>query len=404
MKRLLSFSVLWFLLIHASLAAGFPAKEVYEQVSKGVVLIIARSQDGPRSMGSGSIISRDGLIVTNAHVVYDENSSKVCSEIKVFLKPAKVTGKFGTDLMNGQSARLLKYSLSLDLALLKLDNLPGNSKIIELADPEEIQIGEEVIAIGHPEQGGLWSLTYGRISGSIENFSDVFGKDVFQTDTCLNRGNSGGPLLDQRGYMVAVNSNIARLTSDNLPITGVNFAIKSSVVKTWLDKEGYRIAYGQNPLGEKDFSKNAREDKDSNEELEIAAGKKENTATEAERKDQPEVKEEDAAQNSTEHAEQKDTPKAQAAEVIPKDKGREKNQKQDNTLKDKTVQDKNSNDKTSQDKTLQEDAQTTETAPSPGAKFQTPVHPYDIDDLFKAVEAELEDMMKDMRNKIRKRW
>ena len=117
-----------------------------------------------------------------------------------------------------------------------------------MADPDEIKIGEEVIAIGHPEQGGLWSLTYGRISGSIENFSDIDGKDVFQTDTSLNRGNSGGPLLDQRGYMVAINSNIARLGSGGLPITGVNFAIKSSVVKKWLSKEGYTIAYGQKPL------------------------------------------------------------------------------------------------------------------------------------------------------------
>jgi len=248
---------LWFMLalttsliyvVRPSLASNFPAKEVYEQASKRVVLIIARSQSGFKSLGTGSIISDDGLVLTNAHVVDDQDSGRPCDDIRVFFKPERVTGRVEKDLKHETSAKVVKFSSELDLALLSLEEAPVNIGKIEVADPEEIKIGEEVIAIGHPDQGGLWSLTYGRISGSIENYTNIPGKDVFQTDTSLNRGNSGGPLLDQRGYLVAVNSNIARLSEDNLPITGVNFAIKSSVVKSWLNKEKYALVYGSKPL------------------------------------------------------------------------------------------------------------------------------------------------------------
>ena len=86
----------------------------------------------------------------------------------------------------------------------------------------------------------------------MKDYQGVTGKDVYQTDTSVNRGNSGGPLLDRRGYMVAINSNIARLSRDGLPITGVNFSIKSSVVKKWLNENEYTIAYGKKPLDEED--------------------------------------------------------------------------------------------------------------------------------------------------------
>ena len=108
----------------------------------------------------------------------------------------------------------------------------------------EIRIGEEVVAIGHPEQGGFWTLTCGRISGEIENQANMAGRDVYQTDTNVNRGNSGGPLLDRHGRLVGVNANIARVGAGNIPITGVNFAVKSVVAGKWLEKSGYPARYG----------------------------------------------------------------------------------------------------------------------------------------------------------------
>jgi serine protease Do len=118
--------------------------------------------------------------------------------------------------------------------LLKLDGLPGPFPVVELDDSDRIGIGDRVVAIGHPEQGGLWTLTTGTISAQIENFNATKGKSVFQTETGLNRGNSGGPLLDTYGRMVGINTAIARLSSDGLPITSISFSLKSNVAKQWL--------------------------------------------------------------------------------------------------------------------------------------------------------------------------
>ena len=111
-----------------SAAGGFPAKEIYEQTSNDVVLIIAKAKKGPDSVGAGSIISNDGLIITNNHVVFDEKSSLPCSQIKVYLRPSKVTGKFETDLVNGYQAKILHSSQELDLAVLKIKGPPCQFK------------------------------------------------------------------------------------------------------------------------------------------------------------------------------------------------------------------------------------------------------------------------------------
>jgi serine protease Do len=228
--------------------AEFPAVEVYEKTSKGVVLIIAKNQKGRSMIGAGSIITRSGLIATNAHVIIDKSTSKPLPIIKVYLKPDRVTGSFRKDLIHRRKAEVVAFDIELDLAILRINDIPADVKVIELANPDEIKIGEEAVAIGHPEQGGLWTLTYGRISGEIRNQGNIEGKDVFQTDASVNRGNSGGPLLDRRGYMIGINSNMARLGAGDMPIMGVNFAIKSSVLKKWLAKQGIMLAYGKKAL------------------------------------------------------------------------------------------------------------------------------------------------------------
>lgn len=232
-------------------AEGFPAVEVYERSAGAVVLITAHGTGAPGLAGAGTILTEKGQVVTNAHVVIDANTGDPYPVLRVFLKPERVTGDLGRDLSRGRTASVVTFDTGLDLALLQVEGTgPSRLPFLTLANPEDIRIGEEVVAIGHPEQGGLWSLTYGRISGQIPNYSGVRGKDVFQTDTSLNRGNSGGPLLDKRGYVVGINTSIARLAPDKLPITGVNFTLKSSVVREWLAVHGINLGYGIFPLGE----------------------------------------------------------------------------------------------------------------------------------------------------------
>ena len=77
----------------------------------------------------------------------------------------------------------------------------------------------------------------------IEDFEGTRGKDVFQTETSINKGNSGGPLIDQHGHMVGINSMIARKGKSGIAITDVNFSIKSTVAMKWMRSVGYSHRY-----------------------------------------------------------------------------------------------------------------------------------------------------------------
>jgi len=203
--------------------------------------------DGGRkgSGGTGSIIQSGGLVLTNAHVAIEEQTGKPFARLSVFLKPGRVTGESKNDLSRMVRAKVVAYSQPLDLALLKLDGVTEALPVVDVSESGRARIGDRVVAIGHPEQGGLWTLTTGVISAEVDNFNGVRGKHVFQTETGLNRGNSGGPLLDGEGRMIGVNTAIARVASDGLPITSISFSLKSSVATQWLREQGVGARAGQ---------------------------------------------------------------------------------------------------------------------------------------------------------------
>ncbi len=233
---LLLLSVIW-----SNVASGkeLSPREIYEQASPAVVMVMGHA-DGSRkgSGGTGSIIQSDGLVLTNAHVVIEEQTGKPFARLSVFLKPSRVTGESKSDLSRMVRAKVLAYSQPLDLALLKLDGVAEPLPVVDVSESGLARVGDRVVAIGHPEQGGLWTLTTGVISAEVDNFNGVKGKHVFQTETGINRGNSGGPLLDGAGHMVGVNTAIARVASDGLPIMSISFSLKSSVAAQWLREQG----------------------------------------------------------------------------------------------------------------------------------------------------------------------
>src|SRR5439155_16151077 len=100
---------------------------------------------------------------------------------------------------------------------------------LALGDDSGVEPGDPVVAIGHPEQGGLWTLTQGVVSTVIADLGGVAGKNAFQTDASINRGNSGGPLIDRSGNIIGVNTSMARKAADGLTITSVNFSVRASV-------------------------------------------------------------------------------------------------------------------------------------------------------------------------------
>jgi len=220
-------------------AGDLTPREIYERTSPAVVMIIGYSNSGQRgSGGTGSIIQQNGLILTNAHVVIEEQTGKPYPRLTIYLKPDHVTGDPKVDLSRGGKARVVAFSQPLDLALLEVEGIPGPFPVLGLDDSDRAEIGDRVVAIGHPEQGGLWTLTTGTISAEFENFNATKGKSVFQTETGLNRGNSGGPLLDTHGRMIGVNTAIARVAADGLPITSISFSLKSNVATRWLGEQG----------------------------------------------------------------------------------------------------------------------------------------------------------------------
>lgn len=164
------------------------------------------------STGSGVILSQDGYIVTNAHVV------KNAQKIEVVLSQKKTT----------YVASLIGIDPSTDLALLKIDakNLP----VIEVANSDQTQIGEWVLAVGNPFN--LTStVTAGIISAKGRNISVVDNnfpiESFIQTDAAINPGNSGGALVNLKGQLIGVNTAIASKTGSYV---GYGFAIPANIV------------------------------------------------------------------------------------------------------------------------------------------------------------------------------
>lgn len=227
------------------ISVPFDPKAVYQKASKSVVLILCSESGGSGELGTGSVVDAGRRrILTNAHVVIRDSTRKPWSRVNVYFKPAKLTGDSQRDLIDAVSAKVVAWDSALDLALLEVDRLPSNTPAIALAHPDAISVGDRVAAIGHPEQGGMWTLTTGVISTVLADLGGVKGKDAYQTDTSINRGNSGGPLLDSSGRLVGVNTSMSRKAADGLAITSVNFSVKSDVAKRWMSGQGSKLAYG----------------------------------------------------------------------------------------------------------------------------------------------------------------
>lgn len=168
-------------------------------------------------IGSGSIITPEGHILTNYHVIRDVHQNSRNSSIIVTLYNQK---KY--------EASIVGVDPSTDLAVLKID--AGKSlKPIEITTTHEIKVGQRVYAIGNPF-GLSGTFTQGIISSlgrSITAQDNTLIEDVIQTDAAINPGNSGGPLLDSKGRMIGVNTSIFTQSKGNI---GIGFAVSSDTV------------------------------------------------------------------------------------------------------------------------------------------------------------------------------
>jgi S1-C subfamily serine protease len=168
-------------------------------------------------LGSGFLVDRRGRILTNAHVLGDEDS-------------ATVTFDDGTE----SPADVLGRDESTDLAVLQVEDLPEDARPLPLGRSSRLAVGDPVIAIGNPF-GLERTATTGIVSALkriINAPNDFEIQNVVQTDAAINQGNSGGPLLDGAGRVVGINSQIASESGGN---DGIGFAVPIDTIRPVAD-------------------------------------------------------------------------------------------------------------------------------------------------------------------------
>jgi serine protease Do len=177
-----------------------------------------------QALGSGVIISKDGYIITNNHVV--ENADKINVEF--------YDG-------NMHEAELIGRDPNTDLAVVKVEPTP-DMKYAQFGDSDACEVGEWVIAIGSP-RGLDWTVTAGIISAKNRTDIGALGptgyEDFIQTDASINPGNSGGPLINLKGEVIGINSLIVSASRGS---EGLGFAIPSNMAKAISDS---LIKYGK---------------------------------------------------------------------------------------------------------------------------------------------------------------
>jgi putative serine protease PepD len=219
-------------------AAG---SRIYAADAHGVVAIRATSDRSSSTFGesaaaqvdtgSGIVLNREGLIVTNDHVVQNAHTITVSLDGE--------EGRTRTATVVGEDA-------SLDLAVLRIDAAGLTLHPLTFAGSSSVEIGDPAFAIGNPF-GLNWTLTTGIVSAlhrQIKAPDGVAIANAIQTDAALNPGNSGGPLLDSAGEVIGINSQIASATTSvdgEAGSSGVGFAISSATVSSYLNRLGVRL-------------------------------------------------------------------------------------------------------------------------------------------------------------------
>ncbi|MDE5854243.1 MAG: trypsin-like peptidase domain-containing protein, partial [Ruminococcus sp.] len=183
--------------------------------------------------GTGVIITDNGYIVTNAHVIYDSQyGAGLASDISVLLNDDK-----------SYDAEVIGYDTDCDLAVLKIN--AENLNAAEFGDSENLKLGESVIAIGNPLGFELMNtVTSGIVSGLNRNITiNDKSMNLIQTDAAINSGNSGGPLINKYGQVIGINSSkMSNTYGSGASIEGIGFAIPANEVSTIVDdimKYGY---------------------------------------------------------------------------------------------------------------------------------------------------------------------
>lgn len=198
-------------------------QQIYDRVTPSVVAVLGREKaySSMVSAGTGVIFSPDGYILTNCHVIA---GCSVCTVL--------VTDVHGVDA--SYEAKVVGYDEDADLAVLKVDaeDLPA----AEFGVSDDLLVGDPVYAIGNPLGMELRNTLTDGIISAINRDVNVDGVDMtlLQTTAALNSGNSGGPLINQYGQVIGINT--IKMMSRYDTIEGLGFAIPSSLALRWVNE------------------------------------------------------------------------------------------------------------------------------------------------------------------------
>jgi S1-C subfamily serine protease len=214
----------------AAAQSGKTVQDIYRQEGRGVVFIQSEGVTGGENAfgeqqqgtatGSGFVVDKDGTIITNAHVV--DGASKVTVSFEEGGEAIEADVKGVDD--------------DADIAVLKINPEGRNLTVLPLGDSSKLNVGDPVVAIGNPF-GLQRTVTTGIVSALQRQVDAPSGfpiSDVIQTDASINPGNSGGPLLNAKGEVIGINSQIA--TGGGQGSVGIGFAVPIDQAKRELPK------------------------------------------------------------------------------------------------------------------------------------------------------------------------
>ncbi len=190
------------------------AQEIYQKVNPAVVTVLALQNDDSAAVGTGVLFTSDGFFLTNAHVIEGASSCMIL-------------------LADGQQyeAQLVGYDSEQDVAVLKAidaENLP----VAEIGDSNQLVEGDQVYAIGNPLGLELRGTLTDGIVSAINRDVEVDGRTMtlIQTNAALNEGNSGGPLINEYGQVIGLNTVKMSANAGETGIEGLGFAIPADTV------------------------------------------------------------------------------------------------------------------------------------------------------------------------------
>src|SRR5437762_3158962 len=195
-------------------ASGSQVRDVLAKVEPAVVTVTTNS-----GAGSGMIISPDGEVLTNAHVVGRASTVKVTLFKETSSRTADVVG-------------VGNANLGPDVALVKIRDA-SNLPTVTLGDSDKIQVGDDVVAIGNAlDLAGSPTVTKGIVSATDRSLPDAGTSDTYvQTDAAINPGNSGGPLVTGDGTVIGMNTLVIQDAGNNEAAQNLGFAIAVNEIK-----------------------------------------------------------------------------------------------------------------------------------------------------------------------------